>query len=78
MNFRDFLDYISDTPPGLAQYLEHALAELRERRAYVVRDWTDDRDPDKPTAKACVLSQIDVDLITLDDIKRRYDREHPH
>lgn len=68
-----FLEYISDEPCEPEQYINYLLDHYRGHREY----WAsvpDNRDPDKPTARACVLIKIDFFIIELEKLKRKMHR----
>lgn len=67
------LERISDEPCEPEPFVEYLLDYYRRHRAY----WDglpNDRDPDKPTARDCVLSQLESIISGLEDVLRKMHR----
>lgn len=69
------LERISDEPCDPEPYVEYLLANARGRLEY----WqgvSNDRDPEKPTAKECVCCQLTYFVMDLESILRKMRRPH--
>jgi hypothetical protein len=68
------MEFITDEPRDVEPYIEYLLKDLDGRIAY----WTalpNDRDPDKPTARECVLHWFGSFKFNLEDILLKLRRE---
>jgi hypothetical protein len=71
------MEFISDEPREPEPFVEYLLTNARARFDYW-QAMPNDRDPEKPTARECVLSQLQFQIFELEDVlmkMRRKDRE---
>jgi len=71
------MEFISDEPREPEPFVEYLLTNARARYAYWLA-LPNFRDLDKPTARECVLAQIQFQIFELEDVlmkMRRKDRE---
>lgn len=67
------LEHISDEPCEVEPYIDYLTQHYKGHSAYW-RALPNDRDPERPTARECVLQKMDFFLIELNNIKRKLHR----
>lgn len=65
---------ISDEPCDPDAFIEYMLKYYRAHSAYWA-ELSNDREPDKPTARECVLHQLGGFIITLENVQQKLARE---
>jgi hypothetical protein len=72
-----FMESITDEPCEIDPYLDYLLDHWRAHGEYW-RSLPNDRDPDKSTARECVLEKIQSIILHLEEAKRKLHRHDPH